>query len=49
MDSAPYQFYCRYLYPIERAFCSVCPGLLAFQFVALCKHERASELRPQAQ
>jgi 2-polyprenyl-3-methyl-5-hydroxy-6-metoxy-1,4-benzoquinol methylase len=37
MDSAPYRFYCRWLYPAERFLCSLCPGLLAFQFVALCR------------
>ncbi len=37
MDSAPYRLYCRVFYPIERLLCSLWPGLLAFQFVALCK------------
>jgi SAM-dependent methyltransferase len=35
MDSAPYRFYMRWLYPVERAICSAWPGLLAFQFVTL--------------
>jgi SAM-dependent methyltransferase len=39
MDSAPYRFYCRAFYPIERAFCALRPNLLAFQFVALCRRK----------
>jgi 2-polyprenyl-3-methyl-5-hydroxy-6-metoxy-1,4-benzoquinol methylase len=35
MDSAPYRFYMRWLYPFERALCRAWPGLLAFQFVIL--------------
>lgn len=35
MDSGPYRLYMRWLYPIERAICSLWPGLLAFQFVTL--------------
>ena len=37
MESAPYRFYCQWLYPVERLLCSLWPGLLAFQFVSLCK------------
>lgn len=35
MDSGPYCFYMKWLYPIERAICRMWPGLLAFQFVIL--------------
>ena len=37
MDSAPYRFYMRWLYPAERWICALCPGLLAFQFVTLAR------------
>ncbi len=37
MDSAPYRSYMRLLYPLERAICSLWPGMLAFQFVVLAK------------
>ena len=37
MDSAPYKFYCRWMYPVERWICALWPGLLAFQFVSLCR------------
>jgi SAM-dependent methyltransferase len=37
MDSAPYRFYSRFLYPIEALLCRLWPGLLAFQFVSLCR------------
>ena len=37
MDSTPYQFYCNWCYPVERAVCSLRPNLLAFQFVTLCR------------
>ena len=35
MDSRPYRFYLKWLYPVERAICGLWPGLLAFQFVTL--------------
>ena len=50
MDSAPYRFYCRLLYPMEAFLCRLWPGLLAFQFVSLCKprvssaHSRGGEI-----
>jgi methionine biosynthesis protein MetW len=37
MESGPYQFYLKWFYPIERALCSLWPGLLAFQFVILAE------------
>jgi SAM-dependent methyltransferase len=37
MESAPYRFYMRWLYPAERWICALCPGLLAFQFVTLAR------------
>ena len=37
MDSGPYRFYLKWFYPIERALCSLWPGLLAFQFVILAE------------
>jgi hypothetical protein len=37
MDSAPYRFYMRWLYPVERWICALSPGLLAFQFVTLAR------------
>jgi 2-polyprenyl-3-methyl-5-hydroxy-6-metoxy-1,4-benzoquinol methylase len=37
MDSAPYRFYLRWLYPIEHAICRLWPGLLAFQLVTLAQ------------
>jgi 2-polyprenyl-3-methyl-5-hydroxy-6-metoxy-1,4-benzoquinol methylase len=37
MDSGPYRLYCRAIYPRERALCRLWPGLLAFQFVSLCR------------
>ncbi len=37
MDSGPYRFYMRWLYPIERWICGLWPGLLAFQFVILAR------------
>jgi hypothetical protein len=37
MESGPYQFYLNWFYPIERALCSLWPGLLAFQFVILAE------------
>jgi len=41
MESRPYQLYCSLFYPLERLFCQLFPGLLAFQFVALCRPKRA--------
>ena len=35
MDSVLYQFYLKWLYPLERAICRIWPGLLAFQIVIL--------------
>ncbi len=35
MDSAPYRFYMRWLYPVELAFCRLWPGMFAFQLVTL--------------
>jgi 2-polyprenyl-3-methyl-5-hydroxy-6-metoxy-1,4-benzoquinol methylase len=37
MDSAPYQAYMRWFYPLERWICDLWPSLLAFQFVVLAK------------
>lgn len=37
MDSAPYQAYMRWFYPLERWICDLWPELLAFQFVVLAK------------
>ena len=37
MDSAPYRFYLKWFYPIERAICALWPGLLAFQYVVLAE------------
>jgi hypothetical protein len=44
MDSAPYRFYMRWLYPLERAICGPWPGLLAFQFVILAKPNPTARL-----
>jgi len=41
MDSGPYRFYLKWFYPIERAISSICPGLLAFQFVILAEPTKA--------
>ena len=35
MESAPYRFYMKWFYRMERAICSAWPGMLAFQFVIL--------------
>lgn len=35
MDSAPYRFYMRWLYPVELAICRLWPGMFAFQLVTL--------------
>jgi len=35
MDSGPYRFYVKWLYPIESAVCRAWPSLLAFTFMAL--------------
>jgi SAM-dependent methyltransferase len=43
MDSWPYRFYCRFLYPIESLVCRLWPGLLAFQLVSLCQPRGAAE------
>jgi SAM-dependent methyltransferase len=43
MDSGPYRFYCRFLYPIESLVCRLWPGLLAFQYVSLCQPLGAAE------
>jgi SAM-dependent methyltransferase len=37
MDSAPYRFYVRWLYPVEHAICRLWPGLFAFQLVTLAR------------
>lgn len=37
MESGPYRFYMRWLYPLERAICGLWPGILAFQFVLLAE------------
>jgi hypothetical protein len=37
MDSAPYRFYMRWLYPVEHAICRLWPSLLAFQLVTLAQ------------
>jgi SAM-dependent methyltransferase len=59
MDSGPYRFYLRWFYPLERAICSLWPGLLAFQFVILAQpalsiaqqlqslHSLVSDVRPE--
>jgi len=41
MDSAPYRFYLKWLYPLERALCSIYPSMLAFQFVILAEPNKA--------
>jgi len=37
MDSAPYRFYMRWLYPVELAICRLWPGMFAFQLVTLAQ------------
>ncbi len=37
MDSPAYQLYMKTFYPVERAICSLWPGMLAFQFVILAQ------------
>jgi SAM-dependent methyltransferase len=37
MESAPYRFYMRWLYPIEHAICNLWPGMFAFQLVTLAQ------------
>lgn len=37
MDSAPYRFYMKWLWPIERAICTLWPGMLAFSLVVLAE------------
>ena len=37
MDSGPYRFYMKWLYPLEKLLCNLAPGLLAFQFVTIGK------------
>jgi SAM-dependent methyltransferase len=37
MESAPYRFYMRWLYPIEHAICRLWPGMFAFQLVTLAQ------------
>jgi 2-polyprenyl-3-methyl-5-hydroxy-6-metoxy-1,4-benzoquinol methylase len=37
MDSAPYRFYMRWLYPVEHAICRLWPGMLSFQLVTLAQ------------
>lgn len=37
MDSTPYRWYMRWLYPLERSICGLWPGFLAFQFVILAR------------
>ncbi len=37
MESAPYRFYMRWLYPVELAICRFWPGMFAFQLVTLAQ------------
>lgn len=37
MESGPYRFYMKWLYPLEKLLCNLAPGLLAFQFVTMGK------------
>ncbi len=43
MDSRPYRFYMKWFYPVERALCSIWPGLFAFQYVILAQPAAALE------
>jgi 2-polyprenyl-3-methyl-5-hydroxy-6-metoxy-1,4-benzoquinol methylase len=49
MESAPYRWYMRWLYPVERWICGLCPGLLAFQFVILGRPVSVERLEDAAQ
>jgi SAM-dependent methyltransferase len=52
MDSTPYRFYMRWLYPVERALCALWPGMFAFQFIVLAEPKavaRAFEETPAAE
>jgi SAM-dependent methyltransferase len=37
LESAPYRFYLRWIYPLEHAICRLFPGLFAFQMVTLAQ------------
>jgi 2-polyprenyl-3-methyl-5-hydroxy-6-metoxy-1,4-benzoquinol methylase len=37
MESGPYRFYTKWLYPVEAAVCRLWPGMLTFQIVSLCE------------
>jgi 2-polyprenyl-3-methyl-5-hydroxy-6-metoxy-1,4-benzoquinol methylase len=37
MESSPYRFYMRWLYPLEHAICRLIPGLFAFQLITLAQ------------
>ncbi|MDP8980171.1 MAG: class I SAM-dependent methyltransferase [Acidobacteriota bacterium] len=37
MESGPYRFYTKWLYPIEAALCRLWPGMFTFQIVCLCE------------
>lgn len=43
LDSKPYQVYQRFAYPLESLACRLWPGLLAFQFIFLCKQKEAAK------
>jgi len=47
MDSAPYRFYMRWLYPVEHAICRLWPGLLAFQLVTLAQPVAQQHASPE--
>jgi hypothetical protein len=49
MESAPYRWYMRWLYPVERWICGLWPGLLAFQFVILGRPVSVERLEDAAQ
>ncbi len=49
MESAPYRFYVKRLYPIESAIARACPGLLAFTFMALGAPVEAAISMPSSQ
>ena len=37
MESGPYRFYTKWVYPVEAALCRLWPGMLTFQIVSLCE------------
>ena len=49
MESGPYRFYLKWLYPIERAICHIWTGLLAFQYVVLAQPIPSAVTLPRAE